>query len=1390
MQRNLKKSLEKEENSSFANKLFFDHASQLLKESPKEIEMWDLGEEDQSSTQTSRLSQMWDSQIVESFSSLSSNNQNCLMKKRGKSPSLWKVIGFFLGNRYLLAIFWLILSILATVFNLWAFPHIVVYVHYGSTQSSVFRTLVLTLLSGFGLLIQALAKSQYLYRITRISLHLKAALSGLVYSKLLRMSHYDKNDDYNTSEVDQISMLYSQFITDSLLQIERAVLYFPLFLASIILSILTMSYLWSIVGASSLFGLTVLLLSHSLYLISFSSLQQPLQSFNLLNVRFNTIIYQVFQNLKSLQFLSLLTPYQLLFQNLQDEQTILLHSLTTSQTIAHFLWLSSSLASTIACLFLTTLVSGFNLSIEIIFTTFIVFNSLSWFLTFVPLTISQFPKTSRAIFKLTIFLIQDELDNFHSSSIYSVIRQQFYSFINSKIEQKNENDLESSQLSELFNNPDQQFLIHSDTSSSSSSPSTLDQINLFSFSSPSKVVQNTSKFLGTTNQNVVEMNNCDFEWNSVFNLFESQSTIQSESTSQSYKPSSSKSLFKLRNIDLQVKRGQFVLVVGNLGSGKSSLLKAICGEMKLTQGKSEVSRNLSLTPQNPWIINETVMFNISFSHSPSDPELYKQALIISGVQKDLINYPEEDQCWIGDNPVSHILTTGQKLRICLARSLYSNSDLIIVDDIFSSFEDTNCAHQVFKSILSSSSQTKIVSTLQEFALPYADLIVHMDHGKISYVDSYQNLITNETQMLESIKLACRLQAFFQKQTTPFLKSKNLMTLHDNDSIQVYESYFMEPIYSSQIEQLSETNKVDCINEVDMIDNEEFIANNFFQKEIPFLNRVNLYFKNIGYKWFILLIVLSVELQILNSLFYFVVAIYCEHFSDAYTIVGLVIYVTIPMVLFLLLALNSFLAFRLLNSPKIQSNQIFQLIFSSKNGLDLCLETYKNVENQSTQLALIGRQLLFALSQIISAFIIIIVASPLSILTIGLGIYFCLKLKNVFDICNSFLSTTINYEKKSLRTQLFETIEGLSSIRAYKLQTLFSIEWASRMDAFTQTQLASSILKRYFALRLSFFLIAIITSAMLFGIFLSIFGWMNPILFSLAISLSLSLPDIFSSLLNIYTIFNFHLTSYSNLQHFLHNPIQHFQKRPFQNNLRQIALHFYHVTYVDHLHNFIQDFTLSITEDNNNNQSCRLLCIVGSGNKNKSFTLDCLLDYNCISSGNIFLNGVDISTMDFDTLHALVCFVPELPPLLSISIISYMDPFGISNDSLLWDSFRLVGIYDKIVEETGADLNFHVDNLFTKLNSTEYLLFNLARSICISSKIIYLNFTDYSNLDLDKILQVLNNSSFNQKICIFISNRFIDVFEKFHTLVLLEDGKIIKIGIPPKKSLQHSTLIEI
>lgn len=194
----------------------------------------------------------------------------------------------------------------------------------------------------------------------------------------------------------------------------------------------------------------------------------------------------------------------------------------------------------------------------------------------------------------------------------------------------------------------------------------------------------------------------------------------------------------LTDIQVKVERGMRVAVCGTVGSGKSSFLSCILGEIPKITGEVRICGSAAYVSQSAWIQSGNIEDNILFGCT-SDKAKYKNVIQACSLKKDLEHFSHGDQTIIGDRGIN--LSGGQKQRVQLARALYQDADIYLLDDPFSAV-DAHTGSELFKEYILTALATKTVIfvTHQVEFLPAADMILVLKEGRIIQSGKYDDLL--------------------------------------------------------------------------------------------------------------------------------------------------------------------------------------------------------------------------------------------------------------------------------------------------------------------------------------------------------------------------------------------------------------------------------------------------------------------------------------------------------------------------------------------------------------------------------------------------------------------------------------------------------------------------
>ena len=199
--------------------------------------------------------------------------------------------------------------------------------------------------------------------------------------------------------------------------------------------------------------------------------------------------------------------------------------------------------------------------------------------------------------------------------------------------------------------------------------------------------------------------------------------------------------FQLCDIDLAVGREELLAVIGTVGAGKSSLLAALAGDMRRTAGAVTLGASRAFCPQSAWIQNATLRDNILFGRD-LDAEWYERVVEACALKPDLDMLPAGDLTEIGERGIT--LSGGQKQRLNVARAIYYDADLVLLDDPLSAV-DAHVGRHIFDNAICGllKGKCRILATHQLHVLARCDRIVWMDGGLVKTVDTFDNLMAHD-----------------------------------------------------------------------------------------------------------------------------------------------------------------------------------------------------------------------------------------------------------------------------------------------------------------------------------------------------------------------------------------------------------------------------------------------------------------------------------------------------------------------------------------------------------------------------------------------------------------------------------------------------------------------
>ncbi|KAG5868645.1 hypothetical protein JTB14_012370 [Gonioctena quinquepunctata] len=228
----------------------------------------------------------------------------------------------------------------------------------------------------------------------------------------------------------------------------------------------------------------------------------------------------------------------------------------------------------------------------------------------------------------------------------------------------------------------------------------------------------------------------------------------------------------LEDVTMKVGAGELVAVVGSVGSGKSTLLHVILKELEPRSGSVEINGRVSYSSQEPWLFGGSVRQNITFGRK-FDQEKYNEVVRVCSLERDFMLLPHGDRTLAGERGVT--LSGGQRARINLARAVYKEADIYVLDDPLSAV-DSHVGKRLFEDCITGYLGKKcvVLVTHQLQFLKHVNNIYLMEKGKIRVSGTYDDMKKSGT---EFTKLLTDLE---DEEEEHRRKSGMLIEKQDND----------------------------------------------------------------------------------------------------------------------------------------------------------------------------------------------------------------------------------------------------------------------------------------------------------------------------------------------------------------------------------------------------------------------------------------------------------------------------------------------------------------------------------------------------------------------------------------------------------------------------------
>ncbi|CAD8052568.1 unnamed protein product [Paramecium sonneborni] len=804
----------------------------------------------------------------------------------------------------------------------------------------------------------------------------------------------------------------------------------------------------------------------------------------------------------------------------------------------------------------------------------------------------------------------------------------------------------------------------------------------------------------------------------------------------------------LKNIKLKIDIGEFVTIIGDVASGKSSLISAILGEMVYNDSgfapKIKINGKIAYVSQKSWIQNATLKDNILFG-LPYDETKYQDAIKYSCLEQDIKTLDKGEFTMIGEKGVN--LSGGQKARVSLARALYSNSDIYLLDDLISAV-DMHVGKFIIEKCLCEylNGKTIVLITHALYSCQYADRIILMDNGQIIKEGN-----------IDEIKQCEKFDQIYQKY---FKEHKNE---NEDDQDEQLEILNLQKKRKSSNQQIDNTKK-DIIDDLMILEDRKVgsVQMDVF-KEYFYLSGGYLFFT------FNLIIVI---IQVVTR---FGSQIWLAHWSGQQDLSYDDNLHNLMIFSFFSLSFGFFALIRLLIlakenvniANKVHSRMIEQLLYAPLCSFFERIPLGVLMNRLTKDQSVLDTELLWTISIlqvscasfIASTLINVLSSSYYIIFPVLIFLYAVWKVQRFYMAANRELYRLESISKSPILSFFSETVNGLNIIRAFGKQDKFLERHSKNIDLNRKIQIVQLQITTWFSMNLTFTSLMVNISAIAFVLF---FGSDSPALAGLLMTVATVIDNSLQSSINSITQAETQFISFERCLSFakVEHENGYKQKKDYILNWPQVGdIHIDSlvVKYRENLQPALKGLNVVIKRQEK-------IGVVGRTGAGKSTVTLSLLRILEASNGSIIIDGVDISTLNLKQLRESITMILQDSTLFEGTLRENLDPLHKHTDQELNNVALQCCLGDLLLQKNG--LNTEISENGDNLSAGEKQLISIARAVLKQSQIILIDEAT-ANIDIEtesKIQQTIQ-TAFKKCTVITIAHRINTIMHSDKILVI-------------------------
>ncbi|XP_075790564.1 LOW QUALITY PROTEIN: ATP-binding cassette sub-family C member 2 [Pelodiscus sinensis] len=873
----------------------------------------------------------------------------------------------------------------------------------------------------------------------------------------------------------------------------------------------------------------------------------------------------------------------------------------------------------------------------------------------------------------------------------------------------------------------------------------------------------------------------------------------------------------IRGVSLDVAPGRLVAVVGAVGSGKSSLVSAMLGEMERLTGHVNVQGSVAYVPQQAWIQNATLRDNILFG-SALDEARYRRVLEACALLPDLELLPGGDLTEIGEKGIN--LSGGQKQRVSLARAVYSQAEIYLLDDPLSAV-DAHVGRLLFDGVLGPEGllrdKTRILVTHSVSFLPRTDEIVVLVAGAVSEQGSYGTLLANggtfaqllstygsqEGSAPEGEATAWAAEELDEvPEASPEEVTSDIVTMTLRREASLQKRGFSRSLSTCSTKSLREAQQAGPERPSGRQPAKEVAGQRLIEKEAMEMGKVKFslylrYLRAIGWGF-------SVSVFIAYVAQYAAFMGYSLWLSDwtedalwdrnqSYPAaqrdmrIGVFGALGLAQAAFLLAgallaARGAVRASRTLHQELLSNILRVPMSFFDTTPTGRIVNRFaKDIFTVDETIPMSFRSWLACFLGIISTLLMICLATPyFAVVVIPLaGAYFFLL--HFYVATSRQLRRLDSITRSPIYSHFSETVSGLSVIRAYGHQERFLQHNHGAVDTNQKSVYSWIVSNRWLAVRLEFIGNLVVFFAALLAVMTR--DSLGSGIVGLSISSALNVTQTLNWLVRMTSELETNIVAVERVQEYVEVQneapwVTEQRPPPGWPSRGEIQITDYQARYRPGLDLVLHGLTCAIA-------STEKVGVVGRTGAGKSSLTSCLFRLLEAAGGKIVIDGVDIATIGLHDLRRSLTIIPQDPVLFSGPLRMNLDPFGQYSDEELWKALELAHLQAYVLD-LPERLCYPVSEGGENLSVGQRQLLCLARALLRKSKILILDeATAAVDLETDTLIQTTIRHEFANCTVLTIAHRLHTILDSDRVLVL-HAGHMVELG-SPEQLLQQQGL---